>query len=239
MSLLIRDTTVVTVNPARDIFHHVSIVIEQGRISAIAPENQLPPKQYDEIVDARNFVLIPGFIQTHIHLCQTLFRGLADDLELLDWLCTKIFPFEAAHNDRSMYYSALVGIGELFSSGTTTILDMGSIRHETEIIRAIGETGLRAFVGKAMISIRNSGNQQPRQLLQRNSLLSNGIIHLTAELNMRLPLVSFFPVLIRFCRMLTPCLRNSPVCCSTHMHLKTGVKFRKCANVPVWKISSS
>jgi cytosine/adenosine deaminase-related metal-dependent hydrolase len=84
-----------------------------------------------------------------------LFRGLADDLELLDWLCAKIFPFEAAHNERSMYYSALLGISELFSSGTTTILDMGSIRYETEVIRAIGETGLRAFVGKAMMDIND------------------------------------------------------------------------------------
>jgi 5-methylthioadenosine/S-adenosylhomocysteine deaminase len=155
MSLLIRDATVVTVNPAREIFYKVSIVVEQDRISAIGPEDQLPHKKYDEIIDARDFVLIPGFIQTHVHLCQTLFRGLADDLELLDWLCTKIFPFEAAHNERSMYYSALLGISELFSSGTTTILDMGSIRYETEIIRAIGETGLRAFVGKAMMDIND------------------------------------------------------------------------------------
>ena len=155
MSLLIRDATVVTVNPAREIFHNVSITIEQDRITSIGPESQLPQKEYDEIVDARGFVLIPGFIQTHIHLCQTLFRGLADDLELLDWLCTKIFPFEAAHSERSMYYSALLGISELFSSGTTTILDMGSIHHEAEVIRAIGETGLRAFVGKAMMDIND------------------------------------------------------------------------------------
>ncbi|GIV45329.1 MAG: hypothetical protein KatS3mg036_0147 [Ignavibacterium sp.] len=46
--------------------------------------------------------LIPGFVQTHIHLCQTLFRGLADDLELLDWLQLKIMPFEFAHDKNSM-----------------------------------------------------------------------------------------------------------------------------------------
>jgi 5-methylthioadenosine/S-adenosylhomocysteine deaminase len=155
MSQLIRDVTVVTVNPAREIFQNVSIVVEQNRISAIEYEKQLPRRKYDEIIDARGLVLIPGFIQTHVHLCQTLFRGLADDLELLDWLCTKIFPFEAAHNERSMYYSALLGITELFSSGTTTILDMGSIQHETEVIRAIGETGLRAFVGKAMMDVND------------------------------------------------------------------------------------
>ena len=101
-------------------------------------------------------MLIPGFVQTHVHLCQSLFRGMADDLELLDWLRLRIFPFEAAHTPGSMYSSAMLGAMELIRSGTTTILDMGSIHHEEEVIRAIGETGLRAFVGKAMMDLNDT-----------------------------------------------------------------------------------
>ncbi len=108
------------------------------------------------VVDARHCVAIPGFVQGHVHLCQTLFRGMADDLELLDWLGRKIFPLEAAHDERSVYASALLGIAELIRSGTTTILDMGTVRHEEEIVRAVGETGLRAFVGKAMMDINDA-----------------------------------------------------------------------------------
>jgi 5-methylthioadenosine/S-adenosylhomocysteine deaminase len=72
---------------------------------------------------------------------------------LLDWLKLKIFPYEAAHNAQSMYISAKTGLAELIRSGTTTIMDMGSVHGEEEIVRAIDETGIRAFVGKAMMDI--------------------------------------------------------------------------------------
>ena len=110
-------------------------------------------RSLDVVVDAPDLVALPGFVQTHVHLCQTLFRGLAEDVELLDWLQTRIFPLEAAHSPSSMYASARIGIAELIRCGTTTIMDMGSIHHEEEVVRAITETGMRAFVGKAMMDI--------------------------------------------------------------------------------------
>ncbi len=143
----------VTGNARGEVLKDVSVTIEKNRITGILPTGAAGP---GPAVDARALVAIPGFIQTHVHLCQTLFRGMADDLELLDWLRLRIFPFEAAHTARSMYTSAMLGIMELIRSGTTTILDMGSLRHEEEVIRAIGETGLRAFVGKAMMDINDA-----------------------------------------------------------------------------------
>jgi len=155
MSLLIRGGTIVTMNKQNEILRGTSLLIEGNQIADILPSSFKYEKSNLEIIDASNLVITPGFIQTHVHLCQTLFRGLADDLQLLDWLREKIFPMEAAHNEQSMYISAKAGIAELIKSGTTTILDMGSIHHEEEIIRAIGETGLRAFVGKAMMDIND------------------------------------------------------------------------------------
>lgn len=143
----------VTGNDRGEILRDVSLEIEKNRIAAILPT---PPDGRGAAVDARSLVAIPGFVQTHVHLCQTLFRGMADDLELLDWLRLRIFPFEAAHSAASMRASAMLGIMELIRSGTTTILDMGSVRHEEEVIRAIGELGLRAFVGKAMMDINDA-----------------------------------------------------------------------------------
>jgi cytosine/adenosine deaminase-related metal-dependent hydrolase len=153
MSTFIYNATIVTGNARGDIFLNGSLTITNNRITAISSHAPPIPPGIDEVIDANRSVIIPGFIQTHIHLCQTLFRGLADDLQLLDWLQKKIFPFEAAHNDHSMYFSAMAGIAELLRSGTTTILDMGSIRYEEEVIRALGETGMRAFVGKAMMDM--------------------------------------------------------------------------------------
>lgn len=143
-----------TGNDRGEILRDVSLQVENNRIASIIPTPPGGPGR--DAMDARSLVAIPGFVQTHVHLCQTLFRGMADDLELLDWLRLRIFPFEAAHTAASMRASALLGIMELIRSGTTTILDMGSVRHEEEVIRAIGETGLRAFVGKAMMDVNDA-----------------------------------------------------------------------------------
>ena len=154
--ILLQGGTFVTADAADTILTGASVLIEAGRISRIVPAGMpLPSLPTSEIIDASSFIIIPGFVQTHIHLCQALFRGRADDLKLLDWLREKIFPFEAAHDEMSMYASALIGIAELVRSGTTTILDMGSIHHEEVVIRAIGESGLRAFVGKAMMDVND------------------------------------------------------------------------------------
>ncbi len=104
-----------------------------------------------EIIHAENLTLVPGFIQTHIHLCQTLFRGLADDLELLDWLQKKIFPLENSHDENSLRASVQLGIFELLTSGTTTLMDMGTLRHQEVIFEELKNSGIRAFAGKCMI----------------------------------------------------------------------------------------
>lgn len=151
--VLLTVDAVVTMDPARRILQGGGIVVGGNRITQVLTREELTTLRSftGEVVHASGCIAIPGFIQTHIHLCQTLFRGLADDLELLDWLKLRIFPFEAAHNSRSMRVSAQAGIAELFRSGTTTIMDMGSIHYEEEIVAAIIGSGIRAFVGKAMM----------------------------------------------------------------------------------------
>lgn len=155
MSTVIRAGSIITGDRKSGILANHSVVVEGNRITRVVPTQEFRSSATDELIDVPELVAIPGFIQTHVHLCQTLFRGLADDLELLDWLQRKIFPFEAAHTPGSMYSSAMLGIAELVRSGTTTILDMGSMNHEDEVIRAISETGMRAFVGKAMMDIND------------------------------------------------------------------------------------
>ena len=93
----------------------------------------------------------PGFVQAHVHLCQTLFRNQADDLELLDWLSKRIWVMEAAHTEKTLHTSASLGIHELLSSGTTCILDMGTVRHTEAILDAVRTSGIRASVGKCLM----------------------------------------------------------------------------------------
>lgn len=152
---LIVPRAVMTMDSDDRLVHGGAILVEGRTITQVLSAGELSARrpEVDVVVEAGELVALPGFIQTHVHLCQTLFRGLAEDLELLDWLQSKIFPFEAAHTSSSMYASARIGIAELIRGGTTTIMDMGSVHHEEEVVRAITETGLRAFVGKAMMDI--------------------------------------------------------------------------------------
>lgn len=153
--ILIKTRAVVTMDGARRIIPSGGIIVKGNRVESVLSEAEvLALKTFNgEIVNLPNLIAIPGFIQTHIHLCQTIFRGLADDLQLLDWLQLRIFPYEAAHTASSMHAAAMIGLAELIRSGTTTIMDMGSIHHEEEVVRAVAETGLRAFVGKAMMDV--------------------------------------------------------------------------------------
>lgn len=110
-----------------------------------------PSKGKAEIVDCSGLTLLPGFVQAHVHLCQTLFKNQADDLELLDWLSKRIWVMEAAHTPDTLYTSAKMGIYELLSSGTTTILDMGTVRHTESILKAAKEFGIRGSFGKCLM----------------------------------------------------------------------------------------
>ncbi len=143
---------IVTVNATDEVLSGYAVQITNDVISKIAPVVDFDLTTFDgEIINAPGATLIPGFIQTHIHLCQTLFRGLADDLELLDWLQLRIFPFENAHSPDSLRTSAQIGINELQRSGTTTILDMGTLRHQEVIFDELLHSGMRAFAGKCMM----------------------------------------------------------------------------------------
>ncbi|HAR41129.1 MAG TPA: N-ethylammeline chlorohydrolase [Bdellovibrionales bacterium] len=103
------------------------------------------------IIDASGLTILPGFVQAHVHLCQTLFRNQADDMELLDWLSKRIWVMEGAHTPATLRASARLGIHELLSSGTTCILDMGTVRHTDAIFTAVKESGIRANVGKCLM----------------------------------------------------------------------------------------
>ena len=127
--LLIIPKQIITANNNNDILRNFAIEITDGRISRIDLINNFDTGRFDGTVkNYNNLTLIPGFVQTHVHLCQTLFRGMADDLELLDWLKNKIFPYENAHNQTSLRSSAKLGILELQTSGTTTIWEQLGIK---------------------------------------------------------------------------------------------------------------
>ena len=159
-SLLIKGATVITLDGQNHIFEG-DVFVEGGRIVALG--ESLAGREYKraETIDARSRVLLPGFIQTHVHLCQTLFRGAADDLALIDWLAKRIWPMEAAHTAESIHASTRLGIAELIRGGTTCALTMETVNHTEAVFAAVEESGFRATVGKCMM---DKGDQVPAAL---------------------------------------------------------------------------
>lgn len=139
------------------------VVVRDGRIAAIGASDAT---HADQVIDARGAYLLPGFIQTHIHLCQTLFRGYADDLALLDWLKTRVWPMEAAHTPRSLAAAARQAADELLRSGTTTVLTMETVHDTDAVFEALEPMGLRAVIGKCMM---DADSAVPSRLMEQTS----------------------------------------------------------------------
>src|SRR5262245_40086511 len=160
-SILIRNGTLVTVDPS-DAVLQGDLFISEGRIAELGETE----RNADLVIDATGCVVLPGFVQTHIHLCQTLFRGAADDLALIDWLKKRVWPMEAAHSPSSIDASARLGIAELIKGGTTCALTMETVNHTREVFKVVEESGFRATVGKCMM---DKGDEVPCALQEQTA----------------------------------------------------------------------
>ena len=131
------------------------ILIRNDLISKISDEIN---EKADKTIDATGKILLPGFVNTHTHLSMTLFRGLADDLALDEWLNDNIWPMEANLNGDYCYIGALLGAVELIKSGTTTFSDM--YFYMEDVAKAVSESGLRAVLSYGMIDF---GDEEKRK----------------------------------------------------------------------------
>ena len=149
-------------NDALDVIEG-SVSVRDGRIDSVGVD---PEGVYDVTIDAAGAYLLPGFIQTHIHLCQTLFRGYADDMPLLEWLKNRVWPMEAAHTPATLRASARLAVSELLLSGTTTVSTMETV-HDTDVVfETLAETGMRAVVGKCMM---DADGDAPARMRERTA----------------------------------------------------------------------
>jgi cytosine/adenosine deaminase-related metal-dependent hydrolase len=160
MSVVIRRATLLPMTEgARPI--QADIVISGSRIAAIGQDAVGPNDA--EILDRPGHIVMPGLVQTHLHLVQTIFRGMAEDLTLLDWLRRRIWPLEAALDEASVRASVRLGLLELLQGGTTTILDMGTTKYGDIVAEELVRSGIRAFFGQAMM---DTGEGAPPGLLE-------------------------------------------------------------------------
>ena len=161
-SVFIRNATILTMNDRLEVVEG-AVGVREGRIISVGAE---PGGNWDTTIDAGGAYLLPGFIQTHIHLCQTLFRGYADDMPLLEWLKRCVWPMEAAHTESTLRASTRLAASELLLSGTTTVLTMETV-HDTDVVfETLGALGMRAVVGKCMM---DSDDDVPARLREKTS----------------------------------------------------------------------
>lgn len=144
-SILIKDTVIVDSAETKK----GSVLIENDKIIEISKHVEI--NNAEEIIDGSDKILIPGMVNTHTHLSMTLLRGLADDLNLDEWLNEHIWPMEANLNGDYCYAGALLGCLEMIKSGTTTFNDMYFFMDD--VARAVQDSGLRAKLSHGMIDL--------------------------------------------------------------------------------------
>ena len=138
------------------------VAIGAGRITALGPMAHYVPAPSAEVIDACGSLVMPGLVNGHNHAAMTLFRGLADDLPLMDWLEQHIFPAEARFVTPEMvYWCTRLAAAEMIMSGTTTVAD--AYFYEDEAARALVETGMRAVAAQGVIDFPAPGVPDPAE----------------------------------------------------------------------------
>jgi 5-methylthioadenosine/S-adenosylhomocysteine deaminase len=125
----------------------IGLRAEEGVVAELGPSIQ--PRDGDELIDATGMLLCPPMVNGHTHAAMTLFRGFGDDMPLMEWLRTRIWPAEAKLVPEDVYWGTRLACIEMISSGTTRFFDM--YWHGPEVARAVSDSGLRAVVSTVLI----------------------------------------------------------------------------------------
>ncbi|HVE57223.1 MAG TPA: amidohydrolase [Pyrinomonadaceae bacterium] len=157
--LLIVGGTVVTMNANRDVIEDGAVAVKNGEILAVGKTSDLT-KLYraKETINAKGKVVIPGLINTHTHVPMSLYRGIADDLDLQEWLTKYIFPAEAKNvNEAFVRAGTRLGLAEFIRGGTTTFCDM--YYFEDVIADETSKAGVRGVLGETLIDFPAPDNK--------------------------------------------------------------------------------
>src|SRR5829696_2674715 len=151
VDLIVSGGTVVTMDARRRVIEDGAVAVADGRIVAVGKRSEVAGRfTAREVIDARGAAVIPGLVNGHTHIPMSLFRGIADDLDLNEWLTKYIFPAEAKNvTEEFVRAGTQLGLAEMIRGGTTTYCDMyyfeDAIAEETE------RAGVRALLGETVI----------------------------------------------------------------------------------------
>jgi 5-methylthioadenosine/S-adenosylhomocysteine deaminase len=160
VDLLIKGGTIVTMDGERRIYENGFVAIKGERLVEVGDSQALKSKAYraKQTIDARGKAVLPGLINTHTHIPMTLFRGIADDVYLEDWLTKYIFPAEAKNVTREFVVAGTrLGLIEMIRGGTTTYVDM--YYFEDAIAEESKKAGVRGVLGETLLDFPAPDNK--------------------------------------------------------------------------------
>ena len=171
MSIILADGWLITMNTRREVLESASVCVEGDRIAAIGTRQQLQHRYPEaETVDCSGHIVMPGMVNTHTHLFQTLLKGLGDDMVLKKWFTCMTGPSAVHLTAEDAHVAALHGCVESIRSGVTTLVDFMYVHPQPEMIPAVVEayeiTGMRGFVCRGFISMGEEYDI-PRALIER------------------------------------------------------------------------
>jgi len=176
LAVLIDNIAIIPMDGQDSIIENGYLLLKEDVIAEVG-SGAAPAGDYDKVIDGAGKVALPGLINTHTHAAMTLLRGYADDLPLMDWLSTKIWPMEAKLNDTDIYWGTMLAITEMIRSGTTTFNDM--YFSMSQAARAVEQTGIRAVLSRGMIGISPDSQaalDDSRRLVEQWHNAANGRI---------------------------------------------------------------
>jgi 5-methylthioadenosine/S-adenosylhomocysteine deaminase len=145
--LLIKNGTVLTMDAHASIIENGCVAVSGDIISHVGADHSSPMKA-KKVIDAKRGIILPGLVNCHTHAAMSLFRGLADDLPLMEWLNNYIFPVESRMDQDFVYTGTLLACAEMILSGTTTFCDM--YLFEDEVAKAAKQAGMRCLAGEVL-----------------------------------------------------------------------------------------
>ena len=159
VDLLVVGGTVVTMNQSREVIEDGAIAVKDGRIVALGPRAEISRQYVARLtINTAGRMIIPGLINGHTHVPMVLFRGLADDLDLQEWLTKYIFPAEAKNvTEEFVRVGTRLGLAEMIRGGTTTYCDM--YYFEDAVAEETSKAGVRGVLGETVIDFPVADNK--------------------------------------------------------------------------------
>ncbi len=150
MKIKIENVTVITNNESKDVLYRAVIHVDGGKIAYVGAASNAPAIDADRVIDAKENLVMPGFFNTHTHVPMNMFRSYADDLDLMTWLNTRIFPAEDRLNDEIAYWASMAAMCEMAAAGIVGFNEMYFFMDA--VAKAAQESGLRAVLSRAVVT---------------------------------------------------------------------------------------